>query len=385
MDIGKVLKRAWHMVLHYRALWVFGMVLALTAGSGGIWAILGDNDEEGFRRGTTITRMDGETFAEAAQRAWRAEVAATRADINDAERDLERFFAHDLHHPIDVHINVLGLLTGLLLVLLVLAVVGTIARHVSEAALIQMVDQYEETGERRSFGQGLRLGWSRTAWRLFLIELVVDVPLVLALIALYVAVFAPLALGLWGGTPAAVVAGSLVTVGLLLLAIAATFVAVAVLSLLKQFFRRACAVDQLGVVASIRQGFSVARQNALNAVVMGLIVVGLNLLWMVAMIPVVFTVLVVAGILGALPGFAAFALASLAWTGAVPVLVAIGVGLFFFFLVLAAPLVFLDGLRMVFVSSTWTLTYRDLGRAESPEKVRAPKPDAQALGAAAAG
>jgi hypothetical protein len=385
MDIGKVLKRAWHMVWHNRALWVFGMVLALTTGSGGTWAILGDNDDEGFRRGTTITRMDGETFAEAAQRAWRAEVAATRADINDAERDLERFFAHDLHHPIDVHINVLGLLTGLLLVLLVLAVVGTIARHVSEAALIQMVDRYEETGERRSFGQGLRLGWSRTAWRLFLIELVVDVPLVLALITLYATVLAPLALGLWGGTPAAVVAGSLVTVGLLLLAIAATFVAVAVLSLLKQFFRRACAVDQLGVVASIRQGFSVARQNALNAVVMGLIVVGLNLLWMVAMIPVVFTVLVVAGILGALPGFAAFALASLAWTGAVPVLVAIGVGLFFFFMVLAAPLVFLDGLRMVFVSSTWTLTYRDLGRAESPEKVRAPKPDAQALGAAAAG
>ena len=385
MDIGKVLKRAWHMVWHYRALWVFGMVLALTAGSGGTWAILGDNDDEGFRRGTTITRMDGETFAEAAQRAWRAEVAATRADINDAERDLERFFAHDLHHPIDVHINVLGLLTGLLLVLLVLAIVGTIARHVSEAALIQMVDRYEETGEQRSFGQGLRLGWSRTAWRLFLIELVVDVPLVLALITLYAAVLAPLALGLWGGTPAAVVAGSMVTVGLLLLAIAATFVVVAVLSLLKQFFRRACAVDQLGVVASIRQGFSVARRHALNAGVMGLIVVGLNLIWMVALIPVVFTVLVAAGILGALAGLAAFALASLAWTGAAPVLVAIGVGLIFFFLVLAVPLVFLDGLRMVFVSSTWTLTYRELGRAESPEKVRAAKPDAQALGAAAAG
>jgi hypothetical protein len=386
MDIGGVLKRAWHMVWHYRALWVFGIVLALTAGSWGTYAILGDNDgDEGFRRGITVTRMDNETFPEAVQRGWRAEVAATRADINDAERDLERFSAHDLHHPIDVHINVLGLMTGLLLVLMVLVIVGTIARHVSEAALIQMVDQYEETGERRSFGQGLRLGWSRTAWRLFLIELVVDVPVVLALIALYVAVFAPLALGLWGGTAAAVVAGSLVTVGLLLLAVAATFVAVAVLSLLKQFFRRACAVDQLGVVASIRKGFAVAKQNALNAGVMGLIVVGLNLLWMVAMIPVVFTVLVAAGILGALPGFAAFSLASLAWSGAAPVLVAIGVGLFFFFLVLAAPLVFMDGLRMVFVSSTWTLTYRDLGRAESPEKIRAPKPDAQALGAAAAG
>jgi hypothetical protein len=384
MDIGRVLKRAWHMVWHYRALWVFGMVLALTAGSGGTYAILGDNDGAPVnRRGITV--MDGETFAEAVQRSWRTEVAAVRADINDAERDLERFFADDLGHPIDVEITLSGLLVGLLLIMVPLVIVGTIARHVSEAALIQMVDRYEETGERRSFGQGLRLGWSRTAWRLFLIELVVDVPVVLALITLYAAVFAPLAVGLWGGTPAAVVAGSLVTVGLLLLAIAATFVVVVVLSLLKQFFRRACAVDQLGVVASIRQGFAVARQNALNAGVMGFIVVGLNLLWFLAMIPVVFTVLVAAGILGALPGFVAFSLASLAWSGAAPVLVAIGVGLFFFFLVLAAPLVFLGGLRMVFVSSTWTLTYRDLGRAESPEKIRAPKPDAQALGAAAAG
>jgi hypothetical protein len=384
MDIGRVMKRSWHMVWHYRTLWVFGVVLALTASSWGTWLILGDDDgDSAYRQGITV--MDGESFADAVQRSWRAEVAATRADINDAERDLEEFFAHDLGHPVDVEISLSGLLVGLFLAAVPLVIVRTIARHVSEAALIRMVDEYEDTGERRTFRQGLRLGWSRTAWRLFLIELVVGVPVAVALTTLYLAGFAPLAVGLWGGSPAAVVAGSLVTVGLLLLAIVATFAATAVLSLLKQFFRRACAVDKLGVFASIRQGFAIARQNALNAVVMGLIIVGLNLLWILAMIPVVFTVLVVAGIPGALSGFAAFALASLAWTGAAPVLVAIGAGLLVFLLALVAPLAFLDGLRMVFVSSTWTLTYRELGRAESPEKVRAPKPDAQALGAAAAG
>jgi hypothetical protein len=329
--------------------------------------------------------MDDESFADALQRSWRSEVAAIEADINDAERDLEQFFADELGHPIDVEITLSGLLVRLLLIMVPLIIVGTIARHVSEAALIQMVDRYEDTGERRSFWQGLRLGWSRTAWRLFLIELVVDVPVVLALTTLYVAVFAPLALGLWGGTPAVVVAGSVVTFGLLLLAVAATFVAVAVLSLLKQFFRRACAVDQLGVVASIRQGFSVARANALNAAIMGLIIVGLNLLWILAMIPVVFTLLVAAGVPGALSGFATYGLANLAWSGAAPVLAAIGVGLLIFFLALVAPLVFLDGLGTVFVSSTWTLTYRDMRRAASPEKARAPKPDSQALEAAAAG
>jgi hypothetical protein len=100
---------------------------------------------------------------------------------------------------------------------------------------------------------------------------------------------------------------------------------------------------------------------------------------------VVISVLVVAGIPGALSGFAAFALASMAWTGAVPVLVAIGVGLLFFVLALVAPLAFLDGLRTVFISSAWTLTYRELRGAESPEKAGAFESDAAVLGAATAG
>jgi hypothetical protein len=33
MDAIKILKRAWHIVWNYRALWVFGILLALTAGS----------------------------------------------------------------------------------------------------------------------------------------------------------------------------------------------------------------------------------------------------------------------------------------------------------------------------------------------------------------
>ena len=70
---------------------------------------------------------------------------------------------------------------------------------------------------------------------------------------------------------------------------------VAVLALLKQFFRRACAVDQLGVTASIGQGFAVAKQHALNAGVMGLILVGLKLVWGIAMIPVVVALVVMAG------------------------------------------------------------------------------------------
>jgi len=33
MDHMKVLKRAWQILWHYRALWIFGIILALTAPS----------------------------------------------------------------------------------------------------------------------------------------------------------------------------------------------------------------------------------------------------------------------------------------------------------------------------------------------------------------
>ncbi|MBC8264113.1 MAG: hypothetical protein H8E47_08340, partial [Anaerolineales bacterium] len=56
-------------------------------------------------------------------------------------------------------------------------------------------------------------------------------------------------------------------------------------------------------------------------------------------------------------------LTGLAFEGAAPWIVAGAMGLPVFILVLAAPLAFLGGLFEVFLSSTWTLTYREL-RAE---------------------
>ena len=37
-----------------------------------------------------------------------------------------------------------------------------------------MVDEYENTGTKMTVREGFRIGWSRTAWRLFLINLIVN-------------------------------------------------------------------------------------------------------------------------------------------------------------------------------------------------------------------
>ena len=39
MDPVKILKRSWHILWSYRALWVFGLILALAAGGSSTWRV----------------------------------------------------------------------------------------------------------------------------------------------------------------------------------------------------------------------------------------------------------------------------------------------------------------------------------------------------------
>ena len=52
------------------------------------------------------------------------------------------------------------------------------------------------------------------------------------------------------------------------------------------------------------------------------------------------------------------------------------VGAIIFFLVLAIPLTFLEALQKVFISSTWTLTYRELCVLEKLENGEQAEPEA---------
>jgi hypothetical protein len=81
---------------------------------------------------------------------------------------------------------------------------------------------------------------------------------------------------------------------------------------------------------------------------------------------------------------AAGGLAGLVTTAETPVFVALALGVPIFLLVLIAPLVWLGGLREVFVSSLWTLTYGELHGVEGVESERLPAVGASGLEAARA-
>ena len=173
MDPVKILKRAWHILWSYRALWVFGLILALTAagssgGSGGNNGarFSGDGNNQGYEAPLPEN--------------WREEIGKAFAEAG-------KEFSRILEDGLPALGISRGELTALLwigaifvLIMLVIGIVMAIARYVSETAVIKMVDEYEATDTKMTVRQGFRIGWSRTSWRLFLINLIVNIPVIRA-------------------------------------------------------------------------------------------------------------------------------------------------------------------------------------------------------------
>jgi hypothetical protein len=360
MDHVKVLKRAWEIVWQYRALWIFGIILALTTA-----------------QGTPYQRGSGNGGGP----------AEYQIDEGDLPFPGDEFDLPGIPLEPEILPQIVGALiaigVGLACMIVFLIIATTVARYVAETALIRMVDDYEETGEKHSVRKGFRLGWSRTALRLFLIDLLIGLPLTVVFILLFLLAFAPLLLWITQST-AAGVTGTVATIGLFLLVIFLAIVVSTVVSLLKPFLRRACALEEAGVIESIRQGLNVVRRHLKDVVVMWLIMIGLRIGWVIAMIaalillfPFIILLIIVGGVLGGVPALLVGGLASLVFEGAVPWILGALVGLPIFILVMAVPWLFLGGLMEVYKSNVWTLTYRELRALESvePELDQLPEPD----------
>lgn len=340
MDHIGILRRAWRILWSYRALWVFGIILALTtAGSG-----------NGGNNGAQFSGDEGPD---------RDMIESLPRDVQEDFEELGAFFS-DLSLE-DLMPAMIAVGIGVACVLVLFFVVFRIARYVSEVALIRMVDDYEETGEKVGVRQGFRLGWSRSAWRLFLIDLVIDIPAFIGIMLLFLLAAAPvlISMGLRGGEPGLL--AIVTTVGLAFLVIALVIISAVVLSLLKHFIRRACTLEESGVFDSIRRGYATMRQNLKDVGVMWLLMVGVTIGFAIVAIPAALLVLVLGVVAGGGLGLAGFSIARLLTGGVAPYIVAVAIGLPIFLLVLVVPLLFLGGLKEVFRSSTWTLTYRELG------------------------
>jgi hypothetical protein len=348
MNHIQVLKRAWNNVWGYRALWIFGIILALTAGGA---RPNGDNPAE--------YQVNGEDLFPSGE-----------------------FRMPEISPEIAGGLVAIGL--GLIGVVVILIIASVVARYIAQTALIRMVDDYEETGEKRSIREGFRLGWSRTAWRLFLINLLVDLPTAVAFILLFpvpVGLIVLSALSIEEVNTAVGVIGIVGGVGLFLLILFLAIIVGAALSLLKHFFHRSCALEDLGVTESIRQGFGIVRRHLADVGLMWLLMIGLSLAWILLMIPLTILLLFL-GLLLAGPALVIGGLATLLGGPAMWIIAAV-LGIPILILAVAAPRLFVGGLAEVFRSNVWTLTYREVRALAAVELVQVPKLDTSGLKAAA--
>jgi hypothetical protein len=272
---------------------------------------------------------------------------------------------------------------GLASAIVILFIGSRIAHYVAGTALIRMVNEYGETGKRRSMQQGFRMGWSRSAWRLFLIDLAIDLPVASVLTLLILVALAPLLLWTVGSTSAGVI-GTLVTVSVFLVAVSMGVAAGVIVPLLKHFFRRACALEGLRAGKAIRQGYTIVKSNLLDIGLTWLITTGVRIGLAVVMIPVVLILVTVSATLSGTLALVVGGLTRLAFEGATPWVLAAVTGIPAFLLVMATPLAFLGGLLELFLSSTWTLTYRQLRGLKSLTQESQPELDTRSLRSAPA-
>ena len=362
MQHNRVLKQAWQNVLHYRALWLFGIILALTTASLGTATLWNQDGDGQYSEGIVVTRRNGETFLEALDR-------SVQAEIDEANQDLDEFL---VSLDIKAKSNVVSILIWFVSISIAIAIIGTAAQYVSETALIRMVDRQQESGQKQTVRQGFRLGWSRGAWRLFLIELLVNLTVVTAGILLFALIFGPLPLWVTG-SEMTIFAGALLTGGLFFLAIFLLILTGMLISLLKIFARRACILEGLGVTASIHRAFTLLKREFKQVLPMGLLTLGVNLSWPAVIGAFLILLFGIGVLLGGLPALLISDLTDLASAAELAKFVAASIGAIVLTLLLAAPLVWLDGMRQVFLSSLWTMTYRDLCDLESVPQEDAPE------------
>jgi hypothetical protein len=351
MDHIKVLKRAFHITWNYKALWIFGIILALTVVNS--TSINGPNQTQYTADETDLQRYEG--IPESIELP-----DGTEVDVPPILQEKSTW--------ITIGAVALGLCGICCCLGLIWIIAGTVLRYVAETALIRMVDEYEETGKKRSVREGFRMGWSHRSLRLFLIDLLFFFAGVAAVILLLILMAPSVGLSVWMFTQGVIalgIIGSVAAAGLFFLFVLFSILIGLAVGFVKPFFQRACVLEDLGVVDSLLQGLNtVKRHFAWDVVLMWLLVVGLNIAWFIAMFFVGLLLLFASLIVAIIPALVVGSLTGLilGWIGGLIIGGIVG-GLIFVILLIAST-TFLKGLRMTFLSTLWTLTYRELRALE---------------------
>jgi hypothetical protein len=377
MDAMKIIKRAWYILWNYRTLWIFGFVLALTVG-GTTYNRLGSNSSYQYNNNKPNIQNtlpgpwgDSQTFQDPQK-------------FLDALKSVGSSLTEAIGSQKIVGTLIVFLVAFFLLSLLV-SIGMTIMRYVSETAVIRMVDEFETSSKKVSFKQGFRYGWSRTAWKLFLIDLVIGfLPGMALLIVLGLLAWGLVSMAIQiGSNGTGMIAVMAILAGLAFLIILLFSLYFVVVGLLRNFFVRAGVLEQMSVRESLQRGYTLVQRNWRKVGLFWLVMIGLGIAWwvvsivlVVMLIPFFLVSAVLAVLVAGIPGLLVGFFSSLFVTGYWPIVIGALFGLPLFIPLLASPMLFIEGLAQVFRSTIWTLVFRELKVMEtSPVIVQVPSPN----------
>jgi hypothetical protein len=355
MDAVKILKRAWQILWNYPVLWVFGLIIAMTtagASSGG-----GGNGNVKFN-GTRFNLSEEYVFPE-----------DFREVFKDVGAEFDRAFTHEFSTTgiSDAEVTSILWIAGVfVLIMIAVGLVMTVLSYVSQNAVIKMVNDYEDTGEKMSIRQGFKQGWSKSAWRLFLINLINSLPILflfstLLIIGYRIAVIAMKASATFAS------AKIIALVGLAFLIVFLLIIVVTLIKLVQHFMWRTSVLENTGVRESFRQGFAMVKENWKSVGIMWLSMIGVNIVWMIAsfvaffiMIPVVIVTSIAGVLVAIIPTLFLVAIFSTFLNGALPWIVGAVFMLPLFGIIAFSPWALFSAWQRVYSSSVWTLTYREI-------------------------
>jgi hypothetical protein len=402
MDIMNVLKKSWDNVMHYRSLWIFGIIFALTTFSFPYIMVFGnfaDNEVDDRSQEQTFTvvtpssnhikvtgNLDfGEVVIDRVVIIYHGQVPDYEPQDGDLllHWDADKSLAYTIvsskpdgtldYHRRTVNPKLISSIAGLLIltgiVIVIVYVLAKVAHYVSATTLIWMVNRERQIRSKLSILQGLRSGWSRAALRVFLIDLVINILLGLVVILLLFLAAVPLMLTI-PGDGLQVLVGVFLSSGLFMLVIIAMILGSAVIYMVRVFVHRACVIEDLGVSRALSVGVRTMRSDLMSAGITWLLWFAIQICWPILLLPVVFLLLSMALVISSLPGLLVSGITALFTTGGLPVLLGIIAGMMMFILTLALPLIILNGLREVFISSMWTLTYRAIRRESEQQAMK---------------
>ena len=239
MDYGKILGRAWTILVGNKYLLVLGILASLTGGgsSSGSSYQPSDNGVEQF--------LDGSPVIEQFE-AWMGMAAAA----------------------------VIGLMCIAFVVFILLWALSQVAR----GSMIAGVDAIEEDGSS-SLGESWRSGWQHK-WTLIGIALVLFIPVLLLLVLFIgagIAVFGA-AMGGMAGLSEGLVAGGIVGIIAVVFAALCIFIPIMMFfGLWSEFAFRACMLEESGVWESFKRGWHVLLDNIGPVIILVLIRIGIGI------------------------------------------------------------------------------------------------------------